>query len=100
MLTVEEGSSNLLLEAMAAQKPVVATAVGGNLDSITHGENGLLIRDKDPHAIAESILGIYHDRALAEKLGRNAREYVSNERTWAAIVKRIRAIYEQLIFEE
>ena len=100
MATMEEGSSALLVEAMAAQKPVIATNVGGNPDSITHGENGLLVPDKDPHAIAESILNIYHDPALAKKLGLNAREYVMRERTWAENARRIRAAYQQLTFQD
>jgi glycosyltransferase involved in cell wall biosynthesis len=100
MDTMEEGSSNLLVEAMATQKPVVATDVGGNRDSITHEENGLLIPDKDPHAIAKSILRLYHDRAFAEKIGGNALEYVMTERTWKENANRIRAAYERLTLQE
>ena len=94
--TSEEGSSNLLVEAMAMQKPVIATNVGGNPESIVSGKNGILVPDKDPHAIAAAILRVYHDRAFAEQIGQNALEYVMRERTWSENANRIRAAYERL----
>ncbi|MGZ4846372.1 MAG: glycosyltransferase family 4 protein [Halobacteriota archaeon] len=99
MDTMEEGSSTLLLEALATQKPVIATAVGGNRESITHEETGLLLRDKDPHAIAECILRLHRDRAFADKLGHNARAYVVAERTWAENARRVRVAYERTFQE-
>jgi glycogen(starch) synthase len=94
--TSEEGSSNLLLEAMAMQKTVIATDVGGNRDTITHGENGILVPDRDSHAIAEAIVTMYTDRVLARRISRNARAYVERQRTWSEIAKRILTAYEQL----
>ncbi|MGZ4926111.1 MAG: glycosyltransferase family 4 protein, partial [Halobacteriota archaeon] len=99
MDTMEEGSSTFLLEALATQKPVIATAVGGNRESITHEETGLLLRDKDPHAIAECILRLHRDRAFADKLGHNARAYVVAERTWAENARRVRVAYERTFQE-
>ncbi len=51
-----EGSSNALLEAMAAGVPIIATDVGGNSDAITHGETGILVPPKDPRRLAAAIL--------------------------------------------
>ena len=46
----QEGFSNALLEAMAASLPVIATAVGGNIDAVRDNDTGLLVRVKDPRA--------------------------------------------------
>ncbi len=63
-----EGLSQSLLEAMALETPVIATAYAGNLDLINDGENGLLFNDQDIDKIAEGILKIKHDDTLRNKL--------------------------------
>ena len=50
-----EGSPNVLLEAMAAGVPVVATEVGGVPEIVTHDESALLVSQRDPHAMAAAI---------------------------------------------
>jgi glycosyltransferase involved in cell wall biosynthesis len=50
-----EGFPNSLVEAMAAARPVVATAVGGNADAVTTGVSGWLVPPGDPLALAEAI---------------------------------------------
>ena len=63
-----EGFSHVLLEAMAAQAPVVATAVGGNREVITSGENGLLAPPNDADALAEALRRVLDDSVLAARL--------------------------------
>jgi glycosyltransferase involved in cell wall biosynthesis len=67
-----EGSPNVLLEAMAAGIPVVATAVGGVPEIAVSGENALLVPARQPHEFAEALLQILSERDLAEKLAANA----------------------------
>jgi len=69
-----EGLSQSLLEAMALERPVIATAYAGNLDLINDGENGLLFEDKDIDKIAESIMKVKHDGALRNKLIKNGKQ--------------------------
>src|SRR3546814_10269336 len=52
LISHHEGSSNAVLEYMAARLPVIATAVGGNLDAVEHGENGILVPVRNPDAVA------------------------------------------------
>ncbi len=71
--SLEEGLPLALLEAMAMELPVVATAVGGVPELIAHADNGLLVPPRDPPALAAGIAKAKGDRSLA----RRARETVS-----------------------
>ena len=53
--SLTEGTPNAVLEAMSLRVPVVATAVGGCIDLITDGQNGLLAPAADPHALAVAM---------------------------------------------
>lgn len=67
-----EGSPNVLLEAMAAGLPVVATAVGGVPEIVAHEESALLVAPRDEHAIAAAIARILSDAPLARGLAAKA----------------------------
>ncbi len=60
-----EGFSNALLEYMAAGRPIVATAVGGNSELIEHERNGILVPKPDARELAEAILGVLRNAAAA-----------------------------------
>lgn len=62
-----------VMEAMAAGRPVVATAVGGLPEMIDHGRTGLLVESGSASAIADALLGLLNDPNLAHELGANAK---------------------------
>ncbi len=64
-----EGISRSLLEAMAGGLPVIATEVGGTPEVVQHEVNGLLVPVKDPQALAQALIRLLADPALAKKLG-------------------------------
>jgi glycosyltransferase involved in cell wall biosynthesis len=64
-----EGLGVSALEAMAAGRPVVASRVGGLAEAVVHERTGLLIPPEDARALAEAIVRLASDRALAERLG-------------------------------
>lgn len=68
----KEGLGSVILEAMAAGKPVIATRVGGIPEIVTHEHNGLLIAPESPEAIQDAITRLLSDRQLLERLGHNA----------------------------
>ena len=60
-----EGVPIVLLEAMAAEKPIIATAVGGIKDLIQHDMNGILIRPNDKTGLLEAMKKIVTDKSFA-----------------------------------
>ena len=52
----------VLLEAMAAGRPVIASRVGGTMDIIQNGQTGLLVDEKDPGQLAQAIIRLLRDR--------------------------------------
>ncbi|MBI2167181.1 MAG: glycosyltransferase [Candidatus Omnitrophica bacterium] len=73
-----EGFPNVLLEAMAMAKPVVATAVGGIPELITSDKEGLLVPARDGKSLAEAILGLLGNPEKASRLGQEALQKIKN----------------------
>jgi colanic acid/amylovoran biosynthesis glycosyltransferase len=71
-----DGMPNVLLEAMAMQLPVVTTPVTGIPELVRDGETGLLVPERDAHALARAIERLTNDEILRCKLGRQGRQAV------------------------
>jgi len=76
MPSLWEGMPYALLEAMAAERPVICTNVCGLDEVVKDGENGLLIPPADSRAVAAAISRLVTDRALRKRLGTAARRTV------------------------
>jgi glycosyltransferase involved in cell wall biosynthesis len=68
-----EGSPNVLLEAMAAGLPIVATAVGGVPEIAAGSNSALLVQKQDPAGLAQAIARVLDDEALRKRLSAAAR---------------------------
>jgi len=91
-----EGFGIVYLEAGAYGKPVIAGNVGGAVDAVVDGENGLLVDPTDPVAVADAIAGLLLDGERAGRLGRAGKER-ANAYAWPIIVERVEAVLlEQL----
>ncbi|MGI8424681.1 MAG: glycosyltransferase family 4 protein [Chloroflexota bacterium] len=90
-----EGLSHVLLEAMAAGAPVVASAVGGNPEVVRSGENGLLVPLDDGEAIVSAIDRLLADSELRDRLTRRAAEDVRTYR-WDTLVEHTATTLEAL----
>ncbi len=66
-----EGISNVILEAMALRKPVVATSVGGTPEIIATNRNGILVPPRDAAALANAVAAIVRDPDLKQRLIQN-----------------------------
>ena len=76
--TQYEGLSHIIVEAMKAGLPVIATRAGGNPEVVKDGFSGLLLEYNDDERIKEAILRIWRDKDLARSLQENAREDIKN----------------------
>jgi glycosyltransferase involved in cell wall biosynthesis len=97
--SVIEGMPNVLLEALAAERPVVATSVGGAPEIITHEETGLLVSASDPDALAGAILRLLAQPAEGARLARAGRVVAARRFSTDAMVTSFTALYEDLAAE-
>jgi glycosyltransferase involved in cell wall biosynthesis len=92
----EEGFSNALLEAMAAELAVIATAVGGNLDAVVDEESGILVRPRDTCALAAALKRLASDPDLRRRLGEAARRRVEARFSLETCVARYEKLYRAM----
>jgi glycosyltransferase involved in cell wall biosynthesis len=90
-----EATSVAALEAMACERPVLATNVGGLPEIVDEGVGGL-VQPRDPGGLARGVVGLLRDPHLEEK-GRQARQRVVEHWSNARLVDRHLEIYEDLI---
>ncbi len=83
-----EGHPKVLLEAMSAALPCVASACAGNRSLVTDDETGLLFDPHRPEALADGLVRVLTDEALGARLGKAARELVTARYDLAALVGR------------
>jgi len=91
-----EGLGSSLMDAMASRLPIVATQAGGIPEVVIHRETGLLVPPRDPQALAQAILKLYLDKALASRLAQRGFEVVHQKFSAEAMAQRIIHIYERL----
>lgn len=88
-----EGLGVVLLEAMAANCPVIGSNVGGIPDIITDGENGFLVPEKDSIALAEKIAILLSDNTLSDKFRKAGCETVLKSYSWEIISRKFYGVY-------
>jgi glycosyltransferase involved in cell wall biosynthesis len=93
----EEGFSNAIIEAMAAGRPVIATNVGGNRESIVHNQTGLLTPPKDPEDLGQAILELSHDPAKRQTMGAAALKRFNEMFTLDKCVSQYQFFYENIL---
>jgi len=94
-----EGSPNVVLEAMAAGVPVVATAAGGVPEILTDEQNGLIVPLRDPVAMAKGIERLLQDEPLRFRLIEMSRQCAATLYTPEARCRSLIALYEETLSE-
>ncbi len=92
-----EAFPKVLIEAMACEKAVITTDLGGTRDSVEDGVNGFLVPYANPPELADRMVRLLQDDKLSRQMGRNGRQKVLGNFTWQAVSERIDAIYEELL---
>jgi len=95
--SLSEGTPLVVLEAMAAGIPVVASAVGGIPDQIRHEREGLLVPPGDSTALGDALLGLLRNPAHARRLGEAGRRRWASEFNHATMVGRVEAVYRSAL---
>lgn len=93
--SLREAQGISILEAMARRIPVVASAVGGIPEVITHDVDGLLVPPADPAALAAAIATLLQDPALRARIGEAGHRTVRDRFSIDAQVRRIEAVYDE-----
>src|SRR5207247_10991536 len=85
--------SLVILEAMAAARPVVATRVGGTPELVIDAKTGILVDRNAPAQLARAIASLLHDEALRASLGAGARRHVTERLGADNSVEQLLAVY-------
>jgi len=89
-----EGISNTILEALASGLPVIATAVGGNLELVEDGVNGMLVTPGDVAGLAQALLGYLDAPARIAEHGANARQWAEQRFSIPAMAEAYATVYD------
>jgi glycosyltransferase involved in cell wall biosynthesis len=91
--SVEEGQGIVALEAMAAGKPVAAARVGGLIETVVHGETGILVQDGAEDGLAEAIKSLAGDAALRQRMGAAGHKRAKELYSLEGMVSKTLAVY-------
>lgn len=92
-----EGLPLVVLEAMAASRPVVATAVGGTPEAVEPDGTGLLVPPADPQALASAVRRVVENPPWACMLGEAGRRRVEREFSSQAMIRAVTGHYEEIL---
>jgi D-inositol-3-phosphate glycosyltransferase len=85
------------LEAMACGVPVVASAVGGMLDTVVHDVTGRHVNPRRPHDVADAINQLLRDGFLRQSLGAAGRDRARSRYSWDRIAADTERVYDRLV---
>ncbi|MCS7173084.1 MAG: glycosyltransferase family 4 protein [Armatimonadetes bacterium] len=94
--SLNEGMGKAAVEAMAAGKPVVASATSGLVDVVRDGRNGVLVPPGDPEALARAVCDLLHHPDTARRMGEAARQDAEAYGV-KAMIARLEMLYERLL---
>lgn len=94
--SISESLSNVMLESMAAGVPVVATAVGGNIELAGH-ERALLVPPEDEEALAAGLEKVLADHGLRAEMGRRARRFAQENFSTEQVRRQYLSVYAEVL---
>ncbi len=92
-----DGCPNVILEAMACGKPVVASNISGIPVVVKNGETGMLVKEKNVEELAAALVHLLTDTEKREEFGRAGRERILNELTWEKVIEQIKEVYQHSV---
>jgi len=95
--SLSEGLPNVLLEASASAKPVIATDVGGIPDIVLHGTSGYLVDAGDLRSLYTYTMQLFDDMEQARRMGWAGFEHVSEHFNWRTVTDAYEAMYLEML---
>ncbi|MBK9212426.1 MAG: glycosyltransferase [Saprospiraceae bacterium] len=92
-----EGTPVTLMEAQAAEKPIVATKVGGVMDTVLEGETALLCEAGDLDGYCQQLLSLVHDAEIRHRLTTKSRSFVLKNFHHSEFIQNTESLYRRLI---
>ena len=83
------------LESQAMEVPVVASRVGGLVETVREGQTGLLVRPCDPEALAEAVVALLGDEQRRRAMGAAGRRMVAREYEWGSCLERWESLFRR-----
>lgn len=96
----EEGIPQSLTQALAMERPVVASAVGGVPEVVQDGLTGLLVPPRDPAILAEKIACLLHDPIAATRMGKVGRQVIQERYSMEHMLTQTEMVYRRLMQSE
>lgn len=96
MSSISEGIPLTIIEAMAAELPVVSTAVGGIPEMITSGQNGFLAPARQPAELSRCLVSLAQSPALRKKMGAAGRRTAEGQFSLASMLNGYRRLYQEM----
>ena len=93
---IPDALSRVILEAMSAGRPVVATRVGGTPELVLDGKTGFLVERGDPRGLADALRTLLRDHALRDALGAAARRHLESLAGAGGSVDRLLEVYAEV----
>jgi glycosyltransferase involved in cell wall biosynthesis len=94
-----EGTPVSLIEAQAANKPIVTTRVGGITDVVIPNKTAFISSKGNPHKLAANIFQLVEDNELRDEMSSNGREFVKEKFSYQRLVKDTAELYNKLLLQ-
>ena len=92
-----EGLSNVVLEALSMEVPVIASNVPGCKDIVLHNKTGLLVNKEDPESIKDALTFLMNNKNLCKNFGENVRVHIEKNFTNEIINNQTFDLYKKII---
>lgn len=92
-----EGLPTVIVEAMACQRAVIATRVGGIPETIVDGQSGILVEPRDSVTLMEAMEKVARDKDLRLKMGNIGRQIVTEKFSWDKNIRKLTDIYKGIM---